>query len=247
MGIEVLGPVFPLSHAWKENPAFFHNQIHHRPFVALKLAQTLDGRIAASEGLRTTITGQEAQRETHRLRAGFQAVMVGSETVAVDDPRLTVREDVPMIRQPVRIVLDSRLRTSPAARLFEDVAEAPILVFTSESASASAVRTLSDAGAEVEAVRSGPGGLAMDAVLASCWRRGLRSLFCEGGARLASTLVLGGHAQRLYLFLAPFVLGSHGVPAFPESGSPEVWSAWSPAAAPMLFGRDALLTMDRRD
>jgi len=246
-GIEVVGPVMSLQEARRDNPAFFHNQEHRGTYVAIKLAQTLDGKIAEAPGRRTAITGPEAKVETHRLRAGFDGVLVGSETVRVDDPLLTVREDVPLRKQPARVVLDTEATISSKARLFEDVSVAPVVIFVADDAPEEPVSGLERAGATVNRVPRGKGGLSMEAVLAVCWEMGFRSLFCEGGARLASRLMVAEAAQRLHLFVAPFVLGNEGVPAFPGMEGAEAWSAWAPAATPTMFGKDVLLEFDRID
>jgi len=246
-GVEVIGPVLPPDEARRENPAFFFNHAHQATYVALKLAQTLDGRIAEAPGHRTSITGPEARLETHRLRAGFDGVMVGSGTILVDDPLLTVRDEVPIRDQPVRVILDTQARVSPTAKVFQDLPEVPLVIFTGEDAPKEAVNQLEKGGAKVHRVQRGPTGVSLDSVLEVCWDTGIRSLFCEGGGRVASQLIRVGLAQRLYLFVAPFVLGERGVPAFDGVGPREAWEPWEPAAPARFFGRDVLLTFDRTD
>ncbi|MCJ7630338.1 MAG: bifunctional diaminohydroxyphosphoribosylaminopyrimidine deaminase/5-amino-6-(5-phosphoribosylamino)uracil reductase RibD, partial [Longimicrobiales bacterium] len=214
-GMDVIGPVLSAGEARRENPAFFFNHERGTTYVALKLAHTLDGRIAEATGRRTSISGPEARIETHRLRAGFDGVIVGSETVMVDDPLLTVREGVPVGKQPTRIILDTRARTTPEAHLFDDVPGIPLVIFTGEDAPEASVARLEGAGATVHRVAKDPEGVSLEAVFRVCWDTGIRSLLCEGGGRLASQLIRGGFARRLYLFVAPFVLGERGVPAFP--------------------------------
>ncbi len=246
-GLEVVGPVLSPDEARAENPSFFFNQERSATYLAVKLAQTFDGRIASNPGERTSITGREARRETHRLRAGFDAVMVGSTTVLVDDPLLTVREDVPLRVQPVRIILDSDAEVPASASIFRDVSEAPVIVFSSEEASDEAVRGLEEAGAAVYRLPRAGKGLSLRAALTVCWDKGIRSVFCEGGGELASTLIGEGWARRLYLFVAPFVLGEGAVPAFPGLVSNELWNAWQPVEPARHFGKDVLLTFDRAD
>ncbi len=246
-GIDVVGPLFSEAEARRENPAFYYNQEHRATYVALKLAQTLDGRIAARPGQRTAITGPEALGEVHRLRAGFDAVMVGAETVRVDNPRLTVRSDVPVRTPPARIVLDTWARTSPEAHLFQEAGEIPVMVLAAEDAPPDAIRQLVNAGARVRLIPHGPGGLALRAALDACWEMGISSVLCEGGARLGQALIEDHLVRRLFLFVAPFVLGAQGVSAFPEPGPREAWEVWEPAAPPKLFGRDTLMIFDRMD
>jgi diaminohydroxyphosphoribosylaminopyrimidine deaminase/5-amino-6-(5-phosphoribosylamino)uracil reductase len=243
--VEVVGPILLPHESRRENPAFYHNQVLGETYVALKLAQTMDGKIAEGPGLQTPITGPEARLETHRLRAGFDAIMVGSGTVLADDPLLTVREPVPMLRPPARIVLDSQCALPRKARLFRDVPEVPLVVFTGEDASELAIEELEEAGAQVHPVPRDPSGVSLDTVLEICWETGIRSVFCEGGATLAGSLLKGRRAQRIYLFVAPFVLGEEGVPAFPLGGLEGIWEEWSPSFPPKAFGRDVLLTLDR--
>lgn len=246
-GVEVIGPVLTPEEAERENPAFFHNSRRNATYLALKLAQTLDGRIAEAPGIRTPITGEAALRETHRLRAGFDGIMVGADTVLADDPLLTVRQEVPHRKQPTRLVLDSRARLSPSARLFDTLSEAPLIIFTGSDAPDEKVARLEGGGATILRIPKAEVGLSLPAVLEACWTLGLGSILCEGGGRLASELLKGSLARRLYLFVAPFVLGDRGVPAFPGLSGREVWKRWQPAGPPQGFERDVLLTFDWTD
>lgn len=243
-GVSVTGPVFDDARAWSENPAFFQWARSGTPHVAVKLALSLDGGVAAAPGERTLLTGSETRREVHRLRAGFDAIMVGSVTARVDDPLLTVR-DVPLLRPaPVRIVLDSRCGLSSGAALFRDAAEIPVWVFCRDDADEVEMERLEGAGAHVHPVPAAPGdaGVSLEAVLAKCGAMGVRSILCEGGGVLASALVGGGRARRLYAFLAPTVLGPGAVPAFPGLLA---GTRWSLAADPVRLGDDTFLTLDR--
>jgi diaminohydroxyphosphoribosylaminopyrimidine deaminase/5-amino-6-(5-phosphoribosylamino)uracil reductase len=246
-GVEVTGPILELKDARRENPAFFFNQEHGSSYVALKLAQTLDGKIAEAPGHRTAITGSETRHETHRLRAGFDGVMVGVGTVLADNPLLTVREDVPLRKQPARIILDTEARLSPGLRLFDGLPRAPLMIFSADDAPSNRMAALQRAGALVHRVPRGPGGVSLAAVVEVLWKKGIRSVFCEGGGRLASELIRQSMAQRIYLFVAPFVLGGEGLPAFTGLESKESWKGWKPVASPRPFGRDLLLTYDRPD
>ncbi len=246
-GIEVVGPALSLPEARRENPAFFCHEEGGGTYVALKLAQTLDGFIAAGAGQRTPITGPQALREAHRLRGGFDGVLVGSGTVRTDDPLLTVREAVSGRKPPARVVLDSEARTPVEAAVFREAPGVPLVIFTARDAPERAREDMKAAGAQVHPVPRGPGGLSLEAVLGTCWETGIRSLLCEGGGRLGASLLRQGLATRLFLFVAPFVLGPGGVPAFPDVALPGLWEGWAPAYPPELFGRDVLLTYDRVD
>lgn len=244
-GVDVLGPVFSSATSWRANPAFHHAQRTHTPFVAVKLALSLDARLAEGPGRRTDLTGAEARREVHRLRAGHDAVMVGGTTARVDDPLLTVREDVSLRQQPVRMILDGRAALPSDAALFRDLERAPVWVFVRDSTPEAELERLEAAGAVVHPVPVGPGGVGvdLDAVLSVAWTAGVRAIFCEGGAHVASSLLSSARAQRLYVLLAPRQLGPDGVPAFPDGGMLE--TSWSLAEPPRAFGDDTLLVLDR--
>lgn len=244
-GVEVVGPALPPGAARRLDPAFFHNAETSSTYVALKLAVSLDGKIAAAPGRSTRLTGPETEAEVHRLRRGFAGILVGAETARVDDPRLTVRSGTPPARPPARLVVDSRAALSPEAALFEDVERAPVIVFCRDDASEAAIEALEDAGAAVHPVPSSEEGVDLDRVLEICWETGIHSVLCEGGGRLASSLLERRRVQRLYLFLAPTVLGPRGVPAFPGPFGPDAWDGWRAVEARAGFGADGLVLIDR--
>ncbi|HSG08482.1 MAG TPA: bifunctional diaminohydroxyphosphoribosylaminopyrimidine deaminase/5-amino-6-(5-phosphoribosylamino)uracil reductase RibD [Longimicrobiales bacterium] len=246
-GVEVVGPCWTPREARAENPAFFHGARHDTPYVALKLAQTLDARIAAAPGRRTRITGPEADAEVHRLRAGFDAIMVGAGTVRTDDPLLTVRLAPPGRVPPRRIVLDPDAALSNDAALLRDVGEAPLHVFTRADVGEEVLERLEDAGAHVHPVDGVGGRLALDTVLQVCAGLGIGAILCEGGSRLAASLLTARLASRLYLFIAPFTLGPSGVPSFQAEPGDVRWPTFRPAFEPRLYGRDTLLVLDRED
>lgn len=246
-GIDVVGPVWSEREGRAENPMFFHAAVHATPFVALKLAMSLDARIAARPGERTRLTGPEAELEVHRLRGGYDAVLVGAGTARVDDPRLTPRLAPEGRTMPRRIILDSEASVPSDAAVFDDREEAPVHVFVREEAPESAIERLEGVGAHVHPVRRGAGGLSLDDVLEVSWDIGVRSILCEGGSRLAAQLLRERRVHRLYLFVAPVTLGAEGVPAFPDDAETLDWSAFEPALPPELHGRDTLLVLDRQE
>ena len=246
-GVEVLGPVWSDRVGRAENPAFFHWTRHGTPFVALKLAMSMDGRIAARVGERTRVTGADAERESHRLRSGFDAVMVGAGTVRADDPRLTPRLVSHGGAMPRRILLDAAATIPLDAAIFADRARAPVHIFVASGVAEAAIERLEEAGAHVHPVTGSEDGLDLEAVLAVCWGVGIRSILCEGGARLAASLLREERVQRLYLFVAPTTFGSEGVQAFlPDAGELD-WDAFEPAGPPAMFGRDTLIVLDRQE
>jgi diaminohydroxyphosphoribosylaminopyrimidine deaminase / 5-amino-6-(5-phosphoribosylamino)uracil reductase len=245
-GIEVLGPVWDQATARAENPAFIHAARHGAPWVAVKLAQTLDGFIAEAPGRRTRITGLEADARSHQLRTGFDALLVGAGTQRTDDPLLTVRHAAQGRIPPARMVLDPRAEMPSRAAVLRDAGRIPVHVFTRGDAREADLERLEAAGARVHPVAFDRRGLSMEAVLSVAWGVGIRSVLCEGGARLASALLRDGTARRLYLWIAPFTLGAAGVAAFPDVGA-EVWRRMRPVFAPELHGRDTLLVLDREE
>ena len=261
-GVEVVGPPADVQTFHDVDPVYFYTMRYRRPYLALKLAVSLDGRIAARAGERTLLTGDEANREVHRLRSGFDAVLVGGQTARVDDPLLTVRYGMDPRIPPTRIVLDPSAGLSPNASLFKAESEGPVLIFATEAAPAERVNTLREAGAQVEIVPraepvsraeplaqgepvpQGDGGANLEKMLERCWSLGIRSVFCEGGGRLATALSREELARRLYLFQAPLALGSQGVPAFGGRDSTPEDLGWSSRGEPIRFGPDVLLTYD---
>ena len=246
-GVEVQGPVWADRIGRAENPAFFHTSRHDTPFLALKLAMTLDARIAAGPGVRTQITGVATEREVHRLRTGFDAVMIGAGTARVDDPRLTPRLVAPGRTMPRRIVLLPDGELPEAASLFQDIEAAPLHLFVRADASPDAIDELARRGAQVHPVSSNPAGLDLDAVLGVSWKLGIRSVLCEGGARLAGTLLREKRVHRLYLFIAPTTLGAVGLAAFPDDAGGLAWKAFEQAFKPVSHGRDTLIVLDRQE
>ena len=243
-GVEVVGPVWDEARSWASNPAFFHRAVRDTPFVALKLAVSSDGMIAAAPGRRTRITGSDADREVHRLRSGFDAVLVGAGTRRADDPRLTVRLAPPGRRTPRRMVVAPAADLPADAALLEDLPGAGVDLFCAPDASEDACAALEARGVSVHAVPGSGSGLDISEVLTRAHALGVESILCEGGATLAATLLEGAHVHRVYLFTSPHALGPDGVPAFPRH--PSLAALGFERILPELrFGVDALATFDR--
>jgi diaminohydroxyphosphoribosylaminopyrimidine deaminase / 5-amino-6-(5-phosphoribosylamino)uracil reductase len=181
-----------------------------RPFVILKAATSLDGRIAAAPGTRTPLTSPAALRHAQTVRAQVDAVAVGSETVLVDDPLLTARE-VYRERPLTRVVFDRRLRVSARARLFSTLQAGPVIIVTSADAprlDAERVNALERAGATVVAVEAT--GIA--AALRHLTGLGIHSVVIEGGAAIHAAAWDEGVVDYVQLYVAPHALGAAGVP-----------------------------------
>ncbi|WP_407522433.1 bifunctional diaminohydroxyphosphoribosylaminopyrimidine deaminase/5-amino-6-(5-phosphoribosylamino)uracil reductase RibD [Methylobacterium oryzisoli] len=184
--------------------------IENRPALQLKLARTSDG-FAAGGPDRLLITGPLANARVHLLRAHADAIMVGVGTLIADDPELTVRLPGLEGRSPLRVVLDSQLRTPPSARLLGD-RRVPTLILAAEDAPEAAERSLAAAGAEVRRL-PGAGRLALPAALAALARHGLTRIFCEGGPTLADALARDGLIDACLLITGARPLGMPGLPA----------------------------------
>ena len=196
------------------NAGFFRRIQAGMPVVTLKLASTLDGRIATASGESRWITGEAARCEVHALRARHDAILVGSGTVLADDPDLTCRipgmERVPMLR----VVADARLRTPPSARLVQSAGAAPVLVMTAPGHPPVAQAPFIAAGADIiTAPAHAGGGLDLPYLLRALGRRGVTRVLAEGGAGLAAALLRQGLVDRLVWFHAPAVMGGDGHPA----------------------------------
>jgi diaminohydroxyphosphoribosylaminopyrimidine deaminase/5-amino-6-(5-phosphoribosylamino)uracil reductase len=189
------------------NAPFFHAQTSGRPWVTLKLALSADDRVADPSPDNRWITGAAARAEVHRLRANSDAIAVGIGTVLADDPALTVR-DAPAPRvQPRRVVFDSQARIPLEATLVRTARETPTIVMARPGADRSAVAALSDQGVEVVTEQD------LDGALAALGSRGVRSLFLEGGARIAGSFLERSLVDRLIIFRSRRILG-HGLGAF---------------------------------
>lgn len=177
-----------------------------RPFVTLKLAATLDGRIATGSGESRWITGPQARALVHALRARHDAVMIGGGTARADDPLLTVR-GMGARRQPVRVVLSRQLDLPRDSALVRSTDEAPLWLIHDGSADA---ESWSELGAELLTVETDGDGLEPLSALQALARRGITRVFCEGGGQLAASLLRAGLVDALHLFTAGAAIGAEG-------------------------------------
>ena len=201
------------------NAGFFCRLRNGRPLVTLKLATSLDGRIATGRGESQWITGLSARERAHTLRAAHDAIMVGTGTVLADDPQLTCRLPGLAHRSPVRVVVDRHLRIPPAMRLISDAGAVPTWILTLPSADPARRQALLGAGATVIDMDPGPDGNgSLAAALAALGERGITRLLVEGGGRLAAAFARAGLIDRLMWVHAPMLIGGDGVPAIAEIG-----------------------------
>ena len=205
-GVEVTlaDPASEIARAARElNIGFFSRMLRARPWVRMKIAASLDGRTALNNGASQWITGPAARADGHGWRRRAGAVLTGIGTVLEDDPRLDVRL-VSSVRQPLRVVVDSRLETPPAARLLDPPGAVLIYAATDPAPRRAALEAR---GAEI-ALLPGPGGkVDLTAMLADLARRGINELHLEAGHKLNASMLREGLVDELLVYLAPKLLG----------------------------------------
>lgn len=203
-GVEVCCGVLA-AEAARLNEVFLHWITTGLPFVALKTAMTLDGKIATHTGDSQWITGEASRLRVHELRDRYDAILVGIGTVLHDDPSLTTRLPDRQGKHPLRIVLDSMARTPRTAKLLTDGA-VPTLIAVTARASQERVAALRQAGAEVLVCGEGP-RVDARALLKALGEREISSVFVEGGGRVNASLLAAGFVDKVYAFVAPKLVG----------------------------------------
>jgi len=196
------------------NPGFIKRMSEQRPFVRLKLAMSLDGRTAMASGESQWITGEAARADVQKLRAGSSAIVTGIGTLLADDPSMNVRlsaAELPGVQgeefvlQPLRVVLDSRVRTPVTARMLKLPGQT--LVCVDESARQGQLDALLAVGAEVLRLPWGGGGLDLQALLAALAGRQVNEVLFECGAALAGAAMQAGIVDEMLVYLAPHLMG----------------------------------------
>jgi diaminohydroxyphosphoribosylaminopyrimidine deaminase/5-amino-6-(5-phosphoribosylamino)uracil reductase len=201
------------------NAGFFCRVRIGRPLVTLKLATSLDGRIATRRGESQWITGPPARERAHSLRAAHDAIMVGTGTVIADNPQLTCRLPGLAHRSPIRVVIDRHLRIAPTMHLISGARQVPTWVLTLSSADAARRRALLCAGVTVIDIDPRPDDTgSLTAALAALGERGITRLLVEGGGHLAAAFVRAGLLDRLVWVHAPLLIGGDGIPGIAEFG-----------------------------
>jgi diaminohydroxyphosphoribosylaminopyrimidine deaminase / 5-amino-6-(5-phosphoribosylamino)uracil reductase len=193
----------------KLNEKYLHFMRTVRPFVHLKLAASLDGKIATRSGDSRWITGPEARARVHELRHEYDAILIGAGTARTDDPLLTDRSGRNRRLPLVRVVLDEALELSTDSQLVRTADESPLLVFTGDSVPESKARALP---ASVEVIRDASGGRNLRDVLNELGGRGIQSLLIEGGANVAGQFLDEGLVNKVSFFIAPKIIGGREAP-----------------------------------
>ena len=203
--------------ALEDHTGFLTRTTLGRPMLTLKLASSFDGRIATGTGESQWITGPQARRAVHGMRARHDAVMVGGGTARKDDPGLTVR-DLGVAHQPVRVVVSRRLDLPLMGQLARTAAEVPVLLCHGRDADAELLRTWQDLGATLLPCAARGGQLDPVDVMQQLGSHGLTRVFCEGGGALAASLIEADLVDQLVGFTAGVVIGAEGLPGIGAMG-----------------------------
>lgn len=191
------------------NEAFIKRVTKGRPFVIMKSAVTLDGKTATSLGDSKWISNEQSRRFGHRIRSWVDAIVVGAGTVLHDDPELTCRL-IKGGKDPIRVIVDSRLQIPPNARVFRTNSKAPAWVATLETAPAEKVLQLQNAGARVLFVQGDQGSVNIEKLLFALAKEDIVSLLVEGGMAMNTSFLKAGMVDKIYLFYAPKIMGGLG-------------------------------------
>ncbi|GAF14746.1 LOW QUALITY PROTEIN: diaminohydroxyphosphoribosylaminopyrimidine deaminase [Bacillus sp. JCM 19045] len=194
------------------NDVFIHSILHQKPFVTAKTAITLDGKLSTHTGSSQWITSSEARTDVHHLRSEHQAIMVGVGTVVQDNPALTAR--IPNGRNPLRIIVDSHLRTPLNAQVITD-GQAPTWIFTAQATDENKRKALQDLGVEVIKT-SGTEQVNLEEMLHSIYQRSITSILLEAGGTLNASFIEAELISKLILYMAPKIIGGRLAPTFLE-------------------------------
>jgi diaminohydroxyphosphoribosylaminopyrimidine deaminase / 5-amino-6-(5-phosphoribosylamino)uracil reductase len=205
MGIEVKAGVLE-DECRRINETFFHYMETGRPFITIKYAQTLDGRIATATGQSQWISSEQARKFVHKLRAEHDAVLVGAGTVIKDNPELTCR--LVRGRNPLRVIVDANLRIPEKSKILKTSDQARTLIATTENADRSLLKKIARAGVEIVTVDADKNGYVdLEKLLKILAHRGISSILAEGGAQIITSILKGDLANRLITVIAPKIIG----------------------------------------
>ena len=196
--------------ATRLNEAYIHLMRTGRPFVHLKMAVSLDGKVATATGDSRWITGELARARVHELRHQSDAIMVGGRTARTDDPLLTDRSGKKRRRPLVRVVVEQFLRVSPESQLAQTSDEAPVIIFVSGEAKENSLKALQSRGVEVVAQES---VLDLKSIMEELGSRSIQSVLVEGGPSLAALLLEAGLVNKVTFFVAPMLIGGQDAPS----------------------------------
>ena len=211
-GIQVRANVWP-DEAKRTNAIFFKNQLSKKPFVTLKAGMSLDGKIALASGESKYITSPASLKQVHRLRAQHQAILIGINTVLKDNPTLNIRYTNKKRASPIKIILDSDLRTPPGAALFENGLVRPIIFCSPNSENSPQFKILSQ---QADIV---PKTFDWNEILSYLFKKGICSLLIEGGQHIFTSAIQAKVVDQIKLFIAPkFLMGQDSLSLFSGQG-----------------------------
>ncbi len=196
-----------------EDKAAARNEIYNkhmktgRPFVLVKVAMSIDGKIAAKKNESSLITGERARQHVHVLRAGYDAILTGIGTIRVDDPRLTARLENNKARQPTRIILDSYGVIEKRSKVIKSAKEIPTIIVSSNKLNEEKRSELTEAGAEVMIIDAEDGKIDIEALFKKLGERGITSIMVEAGKEVASDLIDKDLFDKMAVFIAPKLIG----------------------------------------
>ncbi len=220
-GIEVSSGLMS-SEAFEQNRGFASLIRQGRPFVTVKGAMSLDGKIATASGDSQWISGEESLRYAHRLRHSHDAIVVGIRTALADDPRLTTRTGKSHPHQPIRVVLDAVCRLSPSSRLFAEPGGGPVWVVVGPRSSRRSIEALEHVGANVRILpETVPGEIDLQKLLAELASAGALTVLVEGGSRINASFLSAGFVDRIRVVLAPLLIGGTDAIGWIGGHSPE--------------------------
>ncbi len=242
-GIQVAGILEKESQALIED-FIWYTKRDKTPFVILKCASTLDGRIATSTGDSQWITNEKSRERVHRLRHEVDAILIGSGTLKADNPSLTSRIENTRTKDPIRIILDSKLSIDEKARVITQESNAGTIVVAGPKAPPEKKKALEKKGVQVLEVSLKKGRLDLGQLMIKLGRMSIQSLLIEGGGKVASAALKEGIVNKVLFFLAPkFLGGSDGVPVFDGKGPKKICDAFELKQMEVeMFDRDLLIT-----
>jgi diaminohydroxyphosphoribosylaminopyrimidine deaminase/5-amino-6-(5-phosphoribosylamino)uracil reductase len=205
--------------ATRLNEAYVHFMRTGRPFVHLKMAVSLDGKVATATGDSRWITSEQSRARVHELRHQYDAIMVGGRTVRADDPLLTDRSGRKRRRPLVRVVIEQYLYLSPESQLAQTTDAGPVMIFAHEEADSESVAALESRGIEV--INQQSSVLDLSVVLQQLGQRSIQSVLVEGGPLLAGLLLEAGLVDKVTFFVAPIIIGSQDAPSAIGGGGVE--------------------------
>ena len=229
------------TEAKRLNEAYIHLMRSGRPFVHLKMAVSLDGKVATSNGDSRWITGEAARAQVHELRHQSDAIMIGGGTARADDPLLTDRSGKMRRRPLVRVVIEHYLGISPQSQLAQTTEAAPVIIFACEEPEPDNVSALQSQGVEVVVQDS---ALDLNSVLEELGKRSIQTVLVEGGPSLAGLLIEAGLVNKVTFFVAPIIIGGQDAPsAIGGSGAEKIADALQLEQVEVRqYGRDIEVT-----